>query len=255
VKKVYRAVIVDDEAPARAKVARLLDKDGRFEVVGQAADGADAVARIETLEPDLAIVDVQMPALTGFEVIAALGPRRCPKIIFATAHDRFAVQAFEANAVDYLLKPFDAARFRVALDKAWAQLRAGTSDADALEALAAGYPSARGPYLERLLVKRKGSWVPVPLAKVRRLSADDKYVRAFSEQGEDLLRETLSVLERRLDPQKFVRVHRSDIVNLAYVARLDTLFHGDGLLTLDDGSTVSVSRNLREGFFARWSGG
>src|SRR5204863_9260406 len=118
-----KALIVDDEAPARAKLVRLLADDGRFELAGEADDGVAAVAQIEALQPDLLLLDVQMPGLNGFEVLRAVGAAACPKVIFSTAHDRYAVEAFDAHAVDYLLKPYDAERFRVALDKACAQLR------------------------------------------------------------------------------------------------------------------------------------
>ena len=113
-----KALVVDDEAPARAKLVRLLGDDGRFEVAGEAADGIAAVSQIEQLRPDLLLLDIQMPGLTGFEVLRAVGATACPKVIFSTAHDRYALEAFDAHAVDYLLKPYDAERFRVALDKA-----------------------------------------------------------------------------------------------------------------------------------------
>ena len=249
-----RALIVDDEAPARAKLVRLLGDDGRFELAGEAADGIAAVSQIERLRPDLLLLDVQMPGLTGFEVLRAVGATACPKVIFSTAHDRYALEAFEAHAVDYLLKPYDAERFRVALDKACAQLRAGSVDTKLLEALLARYPGAHGPYLERLIVKRDDGWIPIPLDRVRRLSAEGKHVRVFEPGGEHVIRDSLAELEARLDPARFVRVHRSDVVNLQSVVRFDSLFHGDALVELDDGSSVVVSRTHRDGFFARWRG-
>jgi two-component system LytT family response regulator len=249
-----KVLIVDDEAPARAKVARLLGDDGRFTIAGEAVDGRSAVTQIETLRPDLLLLDIQMPGLTGFEVLRAVGADACPKVIFSTAHDRYALEAFEAHAIDYLLKPFDAARFRVALDKAVAQLRGGKSEVELLAALLARYPGAHGRYLERLLVKRDSGWVPIPLDRVRRLSAEDKHVRVYTLDGEQLLRESLADLETRLDPERFVRVHRGDIVNLDAVARLDALAHGDAVLELDDGSSLVLSRTHRDAFFARWRG-
>jgi two-component system LytT family response regulator len=249
-----RALVVDDEAPARAKLVRLLADDGRFELAGEADDGIAAVSQIEALRPDLLLLDIQMPGLTGFEVLRAVGAAACPKVIFSTAHDRYALEAFEAHAVDYLLKPYDASRFCVALDKACAQLRAGGGEVAVLEALLARYPGAHSRYLERLIVKRDDGWIPVALDRVRRLSADGKHVRIHADDGVHEIRDSLSELEARLDPSRFVRVHRREIISLHAVVRLDALFHGDALAQLDDGSSVVVSRTYRDAFFARWRG-
>lgn len=249
-----RALIVDDEAPARAKLVRLLHDDGRFALAGEADDGVAAVAQIEALRPDLLLLDIQMPGLTGFEVLRAVGAAACPKVIFSTAHDRYALEAFNAHAVDYLLKPYDAGRFRIALDKACAQLRAGSSEVAVLEALLARYPGAQGRYLERLIVKRGDGWIPVPLDRVRRLSAEGKHVRVHAEGGPHLIRDSLVELEPRLDPARFVRVHRGEIIQLHAVVRFDALSHGDAVAELDDGSSVIVSRSHRDTFLTRWRG-
>ncbi|MEO7735859.1 MAG: LytTR family DNA-binding domain-containing protein [Kofleriaceae bacterium] len=251
-----KALVVDDEAPARAKLVRLLRDDGRFELAGEADDGIAAVAQIQALRPDLLLLDIQMPGLTGFEVLHAVGAAACPKVIFSTAHDRYALEAFDASAIDYLLKPYDAERFGVALDKACAQLRAGGGGDELarLEALLTRYPGAGSRYLERLIVKREDGWVPIALDRVRRLSAEGKHVRVHETGGEHVLRESLAELEARLDPARFVRVHRGDIVNLAFVVRLDALFHGDSVAELDDGTSVVVSRTHRDAFFTRWRG-
>jgi two-component system, LytTR family, response regulator len=249
----FRVLVVDDEAPARAKVKRLLEADPRFGCVGEASDGTQALARIEALRPALVVLDVQMPGLTGFEVLEALGPEACPAVIFSTAYERFALQAFEAHAADYLLKPYDAERFAKALDKAHALLSAGTHGAAALESLLATVARARPERpLERLVVKVGEGWVPLRLDTVWRLSSEDKYVRLHTQQGEHLVRQTLRALEERLDPTRFVRVHRGDLVNLEAVARLEPWTHGDGILVLQDGSTVILSRTYRDAFLQRW---
>jgi two-component system LytT family response regulator len=242
----FRVLAADDEAPARAKVKRLLADDPRFTLVGEAADGTEALARVESLRPDLLLLDVQMPGLTGFEVLEALGVEGAPAVIFSTAYDTFALQAFEAHAVDYLLKPYDADRFRRALDKAHALLVGGRTEAGGLQAL------LEARKLERLVVKVGEAWVPLKLDAVWRLSSEDKYVRLYTGQGEHLVRQSLRALEERLDPTRFVRVHRGDIVNLDAVARLEPWTHGDGILILKDGSTVVLSRTWREGFLQRW---
>ncbi|QRO01127.1 response regulator transcription factor [Archangium violaceum] len=249
-----RVLVVDDEAPARAKVKRLLADDPRFQLVGEAADGNEALSRVESLRPELLILDVQMPGLTGFEVLEVLGPEACPQVIFSTAYDQYALKAFDAHAVDYLLKPYDAERFQKALDKAHARLVGGRQDAERLEALLAGLSRAREPGrpLERLVVKVGEAWVPLRLDRVFRLSAEDKYVRLHTDQGEHLVRQGLKALEERLDPERFVRVHRGEIIQLDAVARLEPWTHGDGILVLKDGSTVVLSRTYRQAFLERW---
>ncbi len=250
----FRVLVVDDEAPARAKLRRLLAKDARFELVGEAADGIEALAQVEALRPDLLVLDIQMPGLTGFEVVETLGPDACPEVIFSTAYEQYALAAFEAHALDYLLKPYDAERLGRALDRAHAQLVAGGSGAAPLRALLDGIADTRPaePPRERLVVKAGEAWVPIPLADVLRLEAEDKYVCLHTAKGEHLVRQSLRNLETRLDPSRFVRVHRSGIVNLEAVARLEPYSHGDGILVLRDGTTVVLSRNFRDGFLRRW---
>jgi two-component system LytT family response regulator len=252
----FRVLVVDDEAPARAKIRRLLAGDARFEVAGEAADGLQALAQLEGLKPDLLLLDIQMPGLTGFEVLEALDPEACPAVIFTTAFDQYALQAFEAAALDYLLKPFDAARLKKALDRAALRLQppAGPGDegqAAALRLLLENLKGTPRP-LDRLLVKDREHWLPLRLDRVSRLSAEDKYVRVFSEGGEHLLRQTLKALEPRLDPRQFVRVHRSEILNLGAIVRLEPWSHGDALLVLKDGSSVVLSRTYRDAFLAQW---
>lgn len=241
-----KVLIADDEAPARAKLRRFLKEDARVVVAGEASDGLGAVQQVQALRPGLLVLDIQMPGLTGFEVLEALEKPR-PLVIFSTAYDRFALDAFEASAVDYLLKPYDAARFAQALDRALALRRGGAQDP--VQALLARV--AQAP-LERLLVKEGERWFPVPLRSVRRLSADGKTVKVHAEDGVHLLRRSLSELERRLDPRRFVRVHRSDIVALDAVAHLEPWDHGDALLVLKDGTHVVLSRTYRAAFLAKW---
>jgi two-component system LytT family response regulator len=243
-----RALVVDDEAPARAKVKRFLAKDPRFEVAGEARDGIEALEKVHDLKPGLLLLDIQMPGLTGFEVLEQLEPPR-PQVVFATAFDQYALAAFEAHAVDYLLKPFDEPRFKAALDRAWAMLQAGKGEAASVKALLAGL--AKRP-LERLVVKIDDRWIPLALRSVRRLSAEGKQVRVFSDQGEHLVHRSLQELEARLDPRRFIRVHRSEIIALDAVAHLEPWDHGDALLVLKAGGKVVLSRTYRTGFLDRW---
>ncbi|WP_426745631.1 LytTR family DNA-binding domain-containing protein [Myxococcus faecalis] len=249
----FRLLVVDDEAPARAKAKRLLEHEARFTLVGVAEDGTQALERIEALRPDLVVLDVQMPGLTGFEVLDALGAEPGPAVIFSTAYDHFALRAFEAHAVDYLLKPYDGERFTRALDKAHAQLLGGRGEAERLQALLREVAiAAPRRALERLVVKSGEAWVPLRLEEVWRLSSEDKYVRVHTAGGEHLVRQSLRALEERLDPERFVRIHRGDIINLEAVARLEPWTHGDGILVLKNGTTVVLSRTWREAFLRRW---
>lgn len=253
----FRVLVVDDEAPARAKAKRLLAADARFELAGEARDGIEALAQVEALRPNLLLLDVQMPGLTGFEVIEALGADACPQVVFSTAYEEFAVKAFDAHAVDYLLKPWDAERFRRALDRAFAQLQTGRAAAAPLVELLEQLRQASGPghRRERLVVKSGEAWVPLRLERVLYLSADDKYVRVHTTEGEHQIRRSLRELAALLDPRRFVRVHRSEIVNLDAVARLEAWSHGDGILVLRGGATVVLSRTYREAFLRRWGTG
>lgn len=251
--KRFSVLVVDDEAPARAKVKRLLADDARFLLAGEAADGTEALTQVGTLRPDLLVLDVQMPGLTGFEVLEALGPEDCPAVIFSTAYDAYALKAFDAHAVDYLLKPYDAERFGRALDKAHVLLIGGQPEMGRLQSLLEDLSRATPARpLERLVVKVGEAWVPLRLDTVWRLSSEDKYVRLYTDQGEHLVRQSLRALEERLDPARFVRVHRGDIVSLDAVARLEPWTHGDGILILKDGTTVVLSRTWREAFLEKW---
>ena len=243
-----RVLIVDDEAPARAKVKRFLAKDPRFEAAGEARDGLEGLTQVRTLDPALLILDIQRPGLSGFEVLEQLEPPR-PQVVFATAFDQHALAAFEAHAVDYLLKPFDAPRFQAALDRAWALLQTGKGEPPAVKALLAGL--AKRP-LERLVVKVDDRWFPLPLRAVRRLSAEGKQVRVYAGADEHLVRRTLQELESRLDPRRFVRVHRSEIIALDAVAHLEPWDHGDALLVLKEGGKVVLSRTYRKAFLEKW---
>ncbi len=242
----FRVLVVEDEAPARSKVKRLLEGDARFTWAGEAKDGPEALDQVAALRPDLLILDIQMPGLTGFEVLEALESPR-PQVVFSTAFDAHALAAFEAQALDYLLKPYDAERFQIALDRAHAQLLAAQpSRSKAVDTLLAQRP------LERLIVKDGDRWLPLSLARVRRLSVEGKQVKVFAEGLECVIRGSLSDLEQRLDPRRFIRVHRSDLVALDAVAHLEPWDHGDALLVLKDGSKVVLSRTHRAAFLARW---
>ena len=236
-----RTLIVDDEPLARDRLRQLLQDEGDIEIVGECADGREAVVAIGQTPPELIFLDVQMPELDGFGVLEALGTGPLPVIMFVTAHDRFAVRAFEVHAVDYLLKPFDRERFQKALHRAIEQVR--NRDQGAIRqrqsALLADLQSPQ------LMVKSGGHVVWVKLDEIDWIGSADNYAELHTGTKSHLLRETLGALEARLAPEKFVRISRSVIVNAQRIKELHRLFYGGYELILKDGTQLTVSRRHR----------
>ncbi|NIR43680.1 MAG: response regulator transcription factor [Gemmatimonadetes bacterium] len=239
-----RALLVDDEPPARRKLRRFLDREPDVEVVGEVGDGPAAVAAIRELEPDLVFLDIQMPGADGFEVIEALGAAR-PHLIFVTAHHEHAVRAFEVEALDYLLKPFDEPRFRSALERARQRMR-GREPGLPGEALRRLLEAARGGTGQPILVKKDDRSFFVRQDEIDWVEAADNYVKLHTGRGAHLVRGTLGGMEDRLDPSRFVRVNRSAIVNLDRVAELRPWSHGDQIIVLEDGTELTLSRRYRK---------
>jgi two-component system LytT family response regulator len=242
-----RTLIVDDEPLARQRLRKLLDADPDIAVLGECGDGAEAVAALQQLRPDLVFLDVQMPGLDGFAVLKALAGTALPAVIFVTAHDRYALKAFEVHALDYLLKPFDKTRFAAALERAKAQLRQDSTAAlsDRLRAMLDAVESRR-PAPERLVVKSAGRIYFVRIADIDWIEAAGNYIRLHVGKDAHLLREPLTALERRLDPARFVRIHRSTIVNLERIRELQPAFHGEYVVILCDGTELALSRSCRD---------
>lgn len=241
-----RTLIVDDEPLARRRLRTLLDADPEIAILGECGDGAEAVTELRRLRPELVFLDVQMPVLDGFGVLQALGQDGAPEVIFVTAHDRYALKAFEVHALDYLLKPFDKARFASALERAKARVRQGNGAGfgERLQELLQTVQPRHGP--ERLIVKSAGRIYFVRIDDVDWIEAAANYVRLHVGEEDHLLREPLTALEKRLDPARFVRIHRSTIVNLERVRELQPVFHGDYVIILRDGTELAVSRNYRD---------
>jgi two-component system LytT family response regulator len=226
-----KAVIVDDEPLARKSVRLLLERDGEVEVAGECS-GVDAAELIARTRPDMLFLDIQMPEVGGFELLEQIGANAVPVIIFVTAYADYALRAFEAHGLDYLLKPFDDARFRKALEHAKERVRT----------------LGRDPYAQRFLVRQREKLVVVNAAEIDWIEAADYYVTLHAGGKGHLLRETMATLEKRLDPARFVRVHRSAIVNIDRVREIHPLFRGDCSLVLADGTRVKLSRARREEF-------
>lgn len=242
-----RTLIVDDESLARDRLRQLLAKETEVELVGECSDGREAVAMIQSAKPDLVFLDVQMPELDGFSVLAELEGKPMPVIVFVTAHDKFALRAFEVHAVDYLLKPFDRERFQKALVRALEQVkhREGHALIKRQTALLAELkPAAKTP--DRIAVKSGGSILWVNLADVDWIGSADNYAELHVGAKSHLLRETLSALEARLDPKQFVRISRSIIVNAKRIKELKRLFYGGCEITLQDGAKLMLSRRYRD---------
>lgn len=233
-----RCIVVDDEELARALVLEYLARHDDIRVVAECANGFDAVKSITELAPDLVFLDVQMPKLTGFEVLELLG-EPC-RIIFTTAYDQYAVRAFEVHAVDYLLKPFSSARFDAALDRARAAIRAD-KPADT-PALARDVRAERAP-LDRLLVRDGSRVFVIPVDTVDYIEAQDDYICIHAGGKRHLKQERIARIEEHLDPARFVRIHRSFIVNLARIARIEPYTKDSRVAVLVDGRTLPVSRS------------
>jgi two-component system, LytTR family, response regulator len=225
-----RVLVVDDETPARRRLRRLLDGIEDVELVGEAGSGADAIAALDELDPDVVFVDVEMPAVDGFRVAdAALA--RGALTIFVTAHDEHAVRAFETEALDYLLKPVQERRLRMAL-------------ARARERSSSQRTAPKRPLL-RLLVGDGARMIPLTVDRIERIVAERNYVRLFSDAGEHLCRSTLEALADALDPDHFVRVNRSTIVRTDAIRELVPWSHGDHRVVLASGAVVTWSRLYR----------
>lgn len=238
-----RTLIADDEAVARRRLRRLLLAEPEVEVVAECGDGQSALDGILAAHPNLVLLDVQMPELDGFEVVQRLPDEVRPAIIFVTAFDRYAIRAFDVHAIDYLLKPFSGERFRTALDRARDRLRRKEQDQGL-----AGFVMAlrrRPAYASRLAVRGRGRVVPLPVSDIDWLQAADNYVIIHAGSRQHLIRETLSSLERRLDPTRFARIHRSLVVNLDRVTEITPATHGDASIRLRDGTSLTLSRTWR----------
>jgi two-component system LytT family response regulator len=241
-----RVVIADDEPPARARLRRLLADHAGIEVVAEAGDGASAVLQIEAAAPDLVLLDIQMPELDGFEVLQALDMPRLPAIIFVSAFDQYALRAFRVHALDYVLKPVEPDRLDEAL--AHARVRIAEQRLPAGDAGVSGLLeelSRRQTYLTRVPVRAEGRVLVIDLADIDWIGAADNYVTLHAGAREHLVRDTIANFDRRLDPESFVRIHRSTIVQIDRIAELEPDFHGDFTVRLKNGTALALSRTFR----------
>lgn len=238
-----RALIVDDEPAARQRIRDLLKSVEDVEVIDECVDGPKAIASISSLKPDLVFLDVQMPYVDGFGVLEALNDDTQPVIIFVTAFDEFALRAFEVNAIDYLLKPYDTQRFTTALDRARKQL-SSQSPRERLEKYGALLleTSRTAKYQRRIPIHSSGQINFLRVEDIRWIESAGNYARLHTNAGDHLVRETLQTLEEKLDPASFARTHRSAIVNLNRIDHLEKWFEGEYVVILLNGDQVPLSR-------------
>lgn len=252
---VLRALLVDDEPLVLRDLQRLLARHADFEVVATARSGTEALMHIDALTPDVVFLDVQMPELDGFGVVASLDSTTAPLIVFVTAFDRYALPAFDANAVDYLLKPFDESRLERALERVRARAsRREPVDLERLQRAAETVQAASAKWPERLAVRATGRAVIVELRDVRWIGAEGNYARLHLAKHSWLTRRPLRDLEQMLDPSRFARIHRSHMVALQWIREVRALGDGDHEVTLDSGTRLVVTQTYRDELIKRLGG-
>ena len=241
-----RAMIVDDEPLARRRIRDLLAAEPDVNVVAECANGRDAIQAIEASLPDLLFLDIQMPQIDGFEVLATIGVGRVPVVVFVTSYDQFALRAFEAQALDYLMKPFHDQRFDTAMRRARAQLAdRGEANVDRLRALLDQVHGNRR-YLQRLAVPMGNRNVFIRAQEIDWIGAERNYIRLYAGGRGHLVRESLTRIEAELDPAMFCRIHRSIIVNIDRIQSVESTFHGEYVVVLHDRTRLTSGRSYRE---------
>lgn len=247
--RTIRTLIADNEPTTREGMRHLLAADPEVELVGECSSGRAAVAGIRETVPDLVFLDVQIPDLDGFAVLREAGGEQTPAVVFISPCEQHALRAFEVNAVDYVLKPFTAERFHTSLQRAKQKVQSAWLD-EALRNLTALLPE-RGPwrrarYRDRLLVRSNGTVTLLPVGEIEWIDAEGDHMRVHVGKTGYLIRETMKTLEDELDAARFVRIHRSTIVNLEKIKELQRFFHGEYVVVLSTGATLKLSRGYRD---------
>ena len=254
-----KTLIVDDEPLARRNLRLLLERDLQIDIIAECRNGKEAVKAIETSRPDLIFLDIQMPEMDGFDVLESVGPELVQAIVFVTAFDQYALKAFEVHALDYLLKPYDDLRFTQALQRAKSQIESREINKVSKRLLALleereshkGLSTGTKPYLNRVMIKLASRVILLRVDQIDWIEADGNYAKLHVGKKAHLLREKMQELESQLDPQRFVRIHRSIIVNLERIKELHPHFNGDYIVVLEDGIQLKLSRSRRENLESR----
>lgn len=241
-----RALIIDDEPLPRERIRTLLAEHRNIELIGECEDGREAVERILKERPDLAFLDIQMPELDGFDVIASLAGDYVPAIIFVTAYDEYAIRAFEVNAIDYLLKPINPTRFEKAVLRAIERLDQKSQKTEQRILDFIEQVRIERGYTRRFVVRTGAKLSFVQTRDIDWIDTADNYIRLHVSGQEHLVRETLKSIEGQLDPSVFIRVHRSAIINIDRIEAVEPYFHGDYVITMKDGTKLNTSRSYSE---------
>ena len=244
--KTIRTLIVDDEPLARRRIRRMLARHPEVDVIGECANGREAIAAIREQQPALVFLDVQMPEVDGFAVLKQISPESLPLVIFVTAYDQYALRAVDVYALDYLLKPFDRRRFDQALQRAKSRSLNERSDVSQRALALLEELRAQQSHLERMVIKAGGRAFFLKTEEIDWVEAEGKYVRLHVGKESYLVREAISQIEAQLDPKRFMRIHRSTIVNLDRVRELQPWFHNDYRVILRDGTELMLSRSCRK---------
>lgn len=246
--KTLRAIIVDDEPAARGRLARLLEQDVETELVAECRNGTEALEAVQKHRPDVMFLDVQMPELNGFDVVARIPSDRMPFVVFVTAHDRYALQAFDVNAVDYLLKPYDDERFFASLDKAKrsSELRTTSRLTGKLLELVREHMHTQGDHLEQFLIKDRGREYKVSVDELVYLRSEGNYLLLRTKDRQHLYRMTMNAVEAELDPLRFLRIHRSYMVNRAHVRSARYNGNNEFVFLMSNGDRIVSGRSYKE---------
>jgi two-component system, LytTR family, response regulator len=250
---VIKTLIVDDEPLARKRIKQLLAGETGIEIVGECGDGKSAIAALRDLQPDLVFLDVEMPGASGIKVLEKSEPTELPAVIFVTAYDEFTIKAFDFHAVDYLLKPYSEDRFREALNRARRQV--GQKNKHAVTERFADlfdYLKLNQNYLKRVIVNAKNRLITLPVDEIDWIETYGNYLKIHTRGKSYLLRETMNNLSSRLDPEKFVRIHRATLINLDRVKEFQPMFGGQYTVVLRDGTELTLSRNYRQEVMRRF---
>lgn len=240
-----KVLVADDEQPARNKIISFLKIEKEVDLILEALDGVETINQIKNEKPDIVFLDIQMPGLNGFEVIEKIGVEKMPPVVFVTAYDQFAINAFDVNAVDYLLKPFDKERFLKSFNRVTEKIKLKKGKSDELEPVLKEVKKER-KILERFLINVGSKYFFVAVGEILFISSAEKYVELHTAKGKYLIRDTMNNVEESLDPEMFVRIHRSYIVNIEQIKEMQPCSHGDYLVIIKNGDKIQMSRRFRD---------
>ncbi|MDP3684190.1 MAG: LytTR family DNA-binding domain-containing protein [Ignavibacteria bacterium] len=240
-----KVLIVDDEQPARKKIISFLNNETGIEQISEAGNGLEAIDKIRNEKPDIVFLDIQMPGKDGFGVITEFGSENMPPVVFITAYDQYAIDAFDVNAVDYLLKPFDQERFKVSFSRVLDEVKFKRNRSNELRLILNEIKKEK-KYLDRILINVGAKYFFVALKEILYISSAEKYAELHTIKGKYLLRETMNNLEESLDPEMFARIHRSYIVNIEQIQEMQPWSHGDYVVVLKNGEKLQMSRRYKD---------